>query len=98
MVVEAIGEQVVVGCSCRVVMATKNGFMGGSFCNGGRIVCIVITTTVAAQDVSWVVLFTHRNELLHKPSRSPNASWEPAFTDRNEPSSLPALPPMDGKA
>ena len=42
---------------------------------------------VATQYISWEVLFTHRNELLHdplEPSHAQGASWELVSTLRNE--------------
>ena len=57
---------------------------------------------VATQQISWKVLFTYHNELLHEPlepSHPQNASWELFSTFRNERrprlQSLSALPPPD---
>ena len=57
---------------------------------------------VATQNISWEVLFTHRNQLLHdprEPSLRQNASWELFSTLRNERrprlKSFSALPPSD---
>ena len=60
---------------------------------------------VATQQISWEVLFTHRNEPLHdplEPSHPQNASQELFFTVRNERrprlESLSALPPSIGSS
>ena len=60
---------------------------------------------VATQNISWEVLFTYGNELLHdprEPSLRQNASWELFSTLRNERrprlKSLSALPPSDRPA
>ena len=57
---------------------------------------------VATQHISWDVLFTHRNELLHDPLEPLHpqiASWELVSTLHNERrprlKSLSALPPLD---
>ena len=84
-VVVATGEEVIVGCSCRVVMGTKNGCMGACFWHRCHPASFMGGPCM------------HRNELLHEPSHLQNASWELAFTDCNEQSTLPALPPVNGK-
>ena len=57
---------------------------------------------VATQHISWEVIFTHRNELLHEPlerSHPQNTSWElvsPLCNERRPRlKSLSALPPPD---
>ena len=83
VVVKAIGGEVVVSCSCYVAMGAirKNIYHQKRFHRSSVLV------TVASKHVSWKVLFTHQNVLLHEPRdqlRPQNASWELFFSVHNK--------------
>ena len=98
VVVQAKQGEVVVGCSFCVVMgATRKKFLPPKMVSWGHLF-----RPIATQHISWEVVFTHRNELLHdprEPSLRQNAPWELFSTPRKERrprlKSLSALPPLD---
>ena len=79
VVVVAIEEEVIVGWSYHVVMGViQKGFTTKNGCRE------LVFGTVATRQVSWEVLCTHRNELLHEPLHPQNTSSELTFTDCSE--------------